>query len=75
MGKRKRKRKLQTLAQAAAEIGVDRATVWRWCREGAPHQRVPLVTGGGIAMVFADDVIAWRAQRENGNTKIHTEIH
>lgn len=71
----KRRRKLATLAQAAAELGVDRATVARWCREGAPHKRVPLVTGGGIAMVNVEDIEAWRQRRQHGNTKIETEMH
>lgn len=71
----KKKRKLSTLAQAAAEMGVDRATVSRWCREGAPHKRVPLVTGGGIAMVYVEDIEAWRQRRQHGNTKIETEMH
>ncbi len=70
-----RKRKLLTLAQAAAELGVDRATVARWCREGAPHRRVPLVTGGAIAMVHVDDIEQWRRRRAHGNThKIQTEV-
>ena len=70
-----RKRKLMTLAQVGAALGMDRRTVWRWCREGCPHRCVPLVTGGAIAMVLLEDVVAWRAAQTHGNThKIETEV-
>lgn len=70
-----RKRKLMTLAQAGPALGVTRDTVLRWCREGCPHRRVPLVTGGAVAMVVLEEVVAWRAAQTHGNThKIETEV-
>jgi predicted site-specific integrase-resolvase len=71
-----KKRKLMTLAQAGPALGVTRDTVLRWCREGCPHRRVPLVTGGAIAMVVLEEVRAWRGDQTHGNTnKIKPEVN
>lgn len=71
-----RKRKLMTLAQAGAALGFTRMTIHRWCLEGCPHRRVPLVTGGAVAMVALEEVVAWRHKQTHGNTnKIEPEVN
>lgn len=68
MTERKPKR-TSTLAIAATLMGVDRATIRRWCCSGAPHDKVacPPMPSGFLYYVDVDEVRAWRATKPPGN--------
>ena len=70
MATRKQKpKRSSTLAQAAVALAIDRATLARWCRSGAPHDRVETPMGRMVLMlVDVEEVRAWRATKPNGNT-------
>ena len=59
-----------TLAKAAVELNVDRATIARWCGAGCPCDRVTLPAGGVTVFYLVDveEVRRWRAKKPNGNT-------
>lgn len=45
-------RKLLTLPEAAKEIGLTRAVLWRYVKEG----RIPHITAGRFILIDAEDV-------------------
>jgi predicted site-specific integrase-resolvase len=68
MAKKKPKRNT-TLAQASVMMGVDRKTIARWCRSGAPHDQVACPTTPAGFMFYCDvaEMRAWRASKPEGN--------
>lgn len=68
MAKKKPKRNT-TLAQAATLMGVDRKTIARWCRSGAPHDQVACPTTPAGFMFFCDvaEMREWRTSKPEGN--------
>ena len=70
MTKKKPKRAM-TLPQAAALMGIDRATLRRWCLSGAPHDLVPCPPTKSGYMYYVDvtELRAWRETKPQGNRK------
>lgn len=70
MTKKKQKR-ATTLAIAATLMGVDRATLRRWCCSGAPHDKVacPTLRSGFLFYVDVAELRGWRKTKPEGNRK------
>jgi hypothetical protein len=70
MTKKKTKR-ATTLAIAATLMGLDRATLRRWCCSGAPHDKVPCppMRSGFLFYVDVAELRAWRETKPEGNRK------
>lgn len=66
---KKKPKRATTLGIAATLMGVDRATLRRWCCSGAPHDKVacPPMPSGFLYCVDVDEVRAWRATKPPGN--------
>jgi len=66
---KKKPKRVTTLPQAASLMGVDRATLRRWCLSGAPHDMVacPPTKSGYMYYVDIQELRAWRATKPPGN--------
>ena len=66
---KKKPKRTATLPQAAALMGIDRATLRRWCLSGAPHDLVPCPPTKSGFMYYVDpaELRAWRATKPEGN--------
>ena len=70
MTKKKTKR-ATTLTIAATLLGVDRATLYRWCYSGAPHDKIPCppMPSGFLFHVNVAELRAWRETKPQGTRK------
>jgi hypothetical protein len=68
-------KRVTTLAQAAVSMGLDRKTLARWCRLGAPCDTVACHTAPSGFMFYVDvaEVRAWRAKKPEGSKRSFTD--
>lgn len=74
---KKKPKRTSTLPQAATLMGINRATLRRWCMSGAPHDKVSFPPRWPRFLYYVDvnELGAWRRCRDHGNTNIKTEMH